>query len=40
MTHLERYVTGVEKTHKNGDMRGLYVHLKRSVGLGGKQAGG
>ena len=32
--HLERHVT------RKHDMRGLFKHLKKSVGLGGRQSGG
>eukprot|EP00752_Nemacystus_decipiens_P015919 g14226.t1 len=38
--HLERYVTELEAVYQRRDMRGLYQHLKRSTGLGGRQAGG
>ncbi|CAB1102654.1 unnamed protein product [Ectocarpus sp. CCAP 1310/34] len=38
--HLDRYVTGLEAVYKDRDMRGLYQHLKRSVRLSGRQAGG
>ncbi len=33
-------MTELEAIYKDRDMRGLYQHLKRSVGLGGRQAGG
>ena len=38
--HLERFVTRLEAMYEERDMRGLYKHLKKSVGLGGKQSGG
>ena len=38
--HLERYVTRLEAMYEERDMRGLYKHLKKSVGLGGRQSGG
>lgn len=38
--HLDGYVTELEAIYKDRDMRGLYQHLKRSVGLSGRQAGG
>eukprot|EP00752_Nemacystus_decipiens_P005558 g5029.t1 len=38
--HLERYVTELEAVYQRRDMRGLYQHLKRSTGLGGRQAWG
>ena len=38
--HLERYVTRLEAMHEDRDLRGLYKHLKKSVGLGGRQSGG
>ena len=38
--HLERYVARLEVIYKDRDMRGLYKHLKGSIGLGGRQAGG
>eukprot|EP00903_Cladosiphon_okamuranus_P011544 g10868.t1 len=38
--HLERYATELEAVYQRGDMRGLYQHLKRSTGLGGRQARG
>ena len=38
--HLERYVTRLEAMYEDRDMRGLYKHLKKSVGLGGRQSGG
>ena len=38
--HLERYVTRLEEMYEERDMRGLYKHLKKSVGLGGRQSGG
>ena len=37
--HLERYVTRLEAMCEEHDMRGLYKHLKKSVGLGGRQLG-
>ena len=39
-THLERYVTRLEAMYEERDMRGLYKHLKKSVGPGGRQSGG
>ena len=38
--HLERYVTRLEAMYEDRDFRGLYKHLKKSVGLGGRQSGG
>ena len=38
--HLDKYVAELEAVYKDRDMRGLYKHLKRSVGLSGRQAGG
>ena len=38
--HLERYVTSLEALYEYRDLRGLYKHLKESVGLGGRQSGG
>ena len=38
--HLERYVTRLEAMYEGRDLRGLYKHLKKSVGLGGRQSGG
>ena len=38
--HLERYVTRLEAMYEDRDLRGLYKHLKQSVGLGGRQSGG
>ena len=38
--HLERYVSELEAIYADRDMRGMYKHLKRSVGLSGRQAGG
>ena len=38
--HLERYVTRLEALYEDRDLRGLYKHLKQSVGLGGRQSGG
>ena len=38
--HLEKYVTELEVLSQDRDMRGLYQYLKRSMGLGGRQAGG
>ena len=37
---LERYVTRLEALYEDRDLRGLYKHLKKSVGLGGRQSGG
>ena len=37
--HPERYVTRLQTMYENRDMRGLYKHLKKSVGLGGRQSG-
>ncbi|CAM9711521.1 unnamed protein product, partial [Sphacelaria rigidula] len=37
--HLKRYVTRLEATYKDRDIRGLYKHLKRSVGLDVRQSG-
>lgn len=38
--HLERYVARLEAVYEDRDMRGLYKHLKRSVGLAGRSSGG
>ena len=38
--HLERYVTRLEAMYEERDMRGLCKHLKKSVGLSGRQSGG
>eukprot|EP00903_Cladosiphon_okamuranus_P019178 g17640.t1 len=38
--HLEKYVTELEAVYQSRAMRGLYQHLKRSTGQGGRQAGG
>ena len=38
--HLERYVTRLEALYEDRDLRGLYKHLKKSVGLGERQSGG
>ncbi|CAB1096812.1 unnamed protein product [Ectocarpus sp. CCAP 1310/34] len=38
--HLDGCVIELEEIYKHRDMRGLYQHLKRSVGLSGRQAGG
>ena len=38
--HLERCVTRLEAMYEVCDVRGLYKHLKKSVGLGGRQSGG
>ena len=38
--HLERYGTRLEAMYEDRDLRGLYKHLKKSVGLGGRQSGG
>ena len=37
---LERYVTRLQAMYEDRDMRGLYKHLKKSMGLGGRQSGG
>ena len=39
-THLERYVTRLGAMYEDRDMRGLYKHLNKLVGLGGRQSGG
>ena len=39
-THLEEYVAELETLLRHGDMRGLYKHLKRTVGLGGRKTEG
>ena len=38
--HLERDATRLEAMYEERDMRRLYKHLKKSVGLGGGQSGG
>lgn len=38
--HLEKCVTRMELIFKERDMRGQHKHLKNSVGLDGRQAGG
>ena len=38
--HLDGYVTELEAIYMDRGMRGLYQHLKRSVGLSGRQAEG
>ena len=38
--HLERDVTRLEAMYEDRDLRGLYKHLQKSVGLGGRQSGG
>ena len=38
--HLEEYVAELETILRRRDMRGLYKHLKRSVGLGGRKTEG
>ena len=38
--HLEKYVTRLEAMYEDRDLRGLYKHLKKSVGLGGRQSRG
>ena len=37
--HVDRYVTDLEAIYENRDMQRQYEHLKRLVGLSGKQAG-
>ena len=37
--HLKRFVTELEVLCQDHDVRGQYRHLKRSTGLGGRQAG-
>ena len=37
--HLERYVSRLEAMYEDRDLRGLYKHLNKSVGLGGRQSG-
>lgn len=37
---LERYVEELKRLDKQRGMRGLYKHLKESVGLDGKPSGG
>ena len=39
-THLVRYVARLEAIYEDRDMRGLYKHLERSVGLAGRSSGG
>ena len=39
-THLEEYVAKLETRLRHRDIRGLYKHLKRTVGLGGRKTGG
>ena len=34
--HLERYMTRLEAMYENRDMRGLYKHLTKMAGLGGR----
>ena len=38
--HLGEYVAELETLLRHGDMRGLYKHLKRTVGLGGRKTEG
>ena len=38
--HIERYVVQLEAIYKGRAMLGLYKHLKRPVGLGGRASGG
>ena len=38
--HLKIYVTRLEVMYEDRDLRGLYKHLKKSVGLGVRQSGG
>ena len=38
--HLERDITRLEAMYEERDMRGLYKHLKNSVGFGGRPSGG
>ena len=38
--HLERYVARLEAIYEDRDMRGLYKHLKRSVGLAERSSSG
>ena len=38
--HLGKYVARLESIYEDRDMRGLYKHLKTSVGLDGQQSGG
>ena len=38
--HLEEYVAGPETLLQHRDMRGLYKHLKRTAGLGGRKTEG
>ena len=38
--YLERCVTRLEAMYEDRDLRGLYKHLKKSVGPGGRQSGG
>ena len=38
--HSEEYVADLETLLRHRDMRGLYKHLKRTVGLGGRKTEG
>ena len=38
--HLERFATELEVLCQERDVQGQYRHVKRSTGLGGRQAGG
>ena len=38
--HLEEYVTDLETLLRHRDIRGLYKHLKRTAGLGGRKTEG
>ena len=38
--HLEKYLAELETLLRHRDMRGLYKHLKMTVGLGGRETGG
>ena len=38
--HLDRYVTRLEAMYEERNMRGLYKHLKKSSGIGGRQSEG
>ena len=38
--HLEEYVVELETPVRHRDMRGLFKHLKRTVGPGGRKTGG
>ena len=38
--HLEIFVTRLEAVYEERDMRGLNKHLKKFVGLRGRQSGG